>query len=142
VGIDGRLISGLLASSLWSAASLGTPIVPVKGMRRSPAALRPRTSSMSNKSAFNSWARLMGVDEEAHRFYSQAESSSAGSGSKNSGPTRSLPRKTPGCRRPRTSPMGIRRTTGVMPRAMMTSAPRQACSINFDRLVLASCTLD
>jgi hypothetical protein len=61
----------------------------------------------------------VGVDEGRTAAYSQAESSSAGSGSKNSGPTRSFARKAPGCRRPCTSPMATRRTTGVAPRAMM-----------------------
>ena len=69
--------------------------------------------------------------------YSQPANSLAGSGSKNSGPTCSLPFRKPGCRLPLASPNATRRATGLSPRAIITSSPDEAFLINRERLVFA-----
>jgi len=68
----------------------------------------------------------------------QDASSSRGSGSKNSGPTTSLPFNTPSLLRPLSLAAGTKRTKGSLPRAMMISSPKHALSMSRERLALAS----
>jgi hypothetical protein len=64
--------------------------------------------------------------------------SSGGTGSKNARVTLARPRMAPNRRPGRTGRSRVRRATGVLPRAMMTSSPRSTCSTNRDKCVLAA----
>src|SRR5262249_44291135 len=68
----------------------------------------------------------------------QAMSSSGDSGAKNAGVVPALPLIAPNLRRGFGARTGTSRTTGVLPRAMITSSPARARSINRERFVLAA----
>ena len=80
----------------------------------------------------------MGIEQETHGYVFQASSSSAGSGSKKPRSVRARPRIAPNCRFGGEPWAGTRRTTGVLPRMMMTSSPAVAFAMRRDKLVLAA----